>query len=279
MTAVEGVTTAGQTSSSKAGQTDPGFRPDALKNAGKAENRSFSFADFIDVINPLQHIPGVAEIYRSITNDQISDEARKTGNVIYGFALGGPVGVGAMMAYNAVGDRWSAGADQQAPAGVASAEQTPVPSGPTEGAGMDSEVGTETGSAPVPDPKPAEISGEVPGKKPAERADRAEVMGETVAAAKAPTGVPLNLAELISGSRQTKDATQKTAISAKAPTSTEASSVSYLEGAAEKQRVEPYLPDQDDLGHLATHQANRLPLDVLKALQERHAQRTASERT
>lgn len=78
--------------------TRPGVSP-------KAEKSAFSFGDFIDVINPLQHIPGIAELYRSVTNDEISDNARKAGNALYGFALGGPVGLGAMLAYNEVGDR------------------------------------------------------------------------------------------------------------------------------------------------------------------------------
>jgi len=46
------------------------------------------FADLLDVINPLQHIPVVGDIYRALTDDQISAPARVAGGAIFG----GPVG-------------------------------------------------------------------------------------------------------------------------------------------------------------------------------------------
>lgn len=50
---------------------------------------SLGFKDFLDVINPLQHIPVVSTIYRAITGDQISPGARLIGGTL----LGGPVGM------------------------------------------------------------------------------------------------------------------------------------------------------------------------------------------
>ncbi len=47
------------------------------------------FEDFLDIINPLQHIPLVSIAYRSITGDEISSGAR----VIGGGLFGGPAGV------------------------------------------------------------------------------------------------------------------------------------------------------------------------------------------
>lgn len=49
----------------------------------------FGFADLLDVINPLQHVPLLASIYREVTGDQISAPARMLGDVLYG----GPVGL------------------------------------------------------------------------------------------------------------------------------------------------------------------------------------------
>jgi len=46
------------------------------------------FADLLDVINPLQHIPVVGDLYRALTDDQISAPARVAGGAIFG----GPVG-------------------------------------------------------------------------------------------------------------------------------------------------------------------------------------------
>jgi hypothetical protein len=49
---------------------------------------TLSFGDFLDVINPLQHIPVISTIYRRITGDAIDPEARLAGGVLYGGPLG-----------------------------------------------------------------------------------------------------------------------------------------------------------------------------------------------
>lgn len=62
----------------------------ALRNAqakGEATNGG-SFADLVDTINPLQHIPVVSSIYRELTGDQISNQARIAGGALYGGAIG-----------------------------------------------------------------------------------------------------------------------------------------------------------------------------------------------
>jgi hypothetical protein len=105
---------------------------DRTAQAGRAETGKAgplnSFADLIDVINPLQHIPGVAELYRTVTGDQISEGARYAGNALYGLALGGPVGLSVMTAYSIAGhavNEWQQGAGD----GLASApvETRPAP--------------------------------------------------------------------------------------------------------------------------------------------------------
>ena len=48
----------------------------------------FSFADLLDVINPLHHIPLVSSIYRKLTGDEISPHARIIGATLYGGPLG-----------------------------------------------------------------------------------------------------------------------------------------------------------------------------------------------
>ncbi len=47
-----------------------------------------SFLDFLDIINPLQHIPLVATLYRKITGDEIDPGSRLAGSALYGGALG-----------------------------------------------------------------------------------------------------------------------------------------------------------------------------------------------
>jgi len=230
-----------------------GIAPKAVRrsDAERAETSSFSFGDFIDVINPLQHIPGIAELYRSVTNDRISDEARKTGNVLYGFALGGPVGLGAMLAYNAVGDRFK-GAEQTAENEVAAAtappDTAPVPA---------------LENVPEPMHKPATSGSQSPAA-----AENQALLGETVAGTGTAGRPAPALTELLrgTGSAETRGAGN-------------ASSVAYFDLPAAQVAAAPVLPDEQGLDRLAAHKANRLPLDVLKTLQERHAERSASERS
>ena len=55
---------------------------------GPGPQAELSFADLIDVLNPLQHIPLVSSLYRQATGDEIEPAARILGASLYG----GPVG-------------------------------------------------------------------------------------------------------------------------------------------------------------------------------------------
>ena len=48
-----------------------------------------TFLDFIDAVNPLQHIPLISSIYRNISRDSISDVPKFVGGALYG----GPIGL------------------------------------------------------------------------------------------------------------------------------------------------------------------------------------------
>ncbi|MGE3623925.1 MAG: hypothetical protein AB7H77_08660 [Bdellovibrionales bacterium] len=48
----------------------------------------FSFGDLLDLINPLEHIPIVSSIYRSITGDEIHPVSRVAGDILYGGLIG-----------------------------------------------------------------------------------------------------------------------------------------------------------------------------------------------
>ncbi len=47
-----------------------------------------TFADFLDIINPLHHLPIIGSIYRAITGDEISPAARIAGGALFGGPLG-----------------------------------------------------------------------------------------------------------------------------------------------------------------------------------------------
>lgn len=58
--------------------------------AGKAKagDDDVSFWDFVDIINPLQHLPIISTIYREITGDTIKPLTRVVGGALFGGAVG-----------------------------------------------------------------------------------------------------------------------------------------------------------------------------------------------
>lgn len=56
----------------------------------------FTLGDFVDIINPLQHLPVVSTVYRALTGDEISPGARLAGGTLYG----GPIGLASAVANN-----------------------------------------------------------------------------------------------------------------------------------------------------------------------------------
>ncbi|NDC56256.1 MAG: hypothetical protein EBZ69_05550 [Alphaproteobacteria bacterium] len=59
---------------------------------------AMGFDDFIDMVNPLHHIPVVGDVYRSITGDQIKPVSRVMGAALFG-GLPGAVGAIAKATY------------------------------------------------------------------------------------------------------------------------------------------------------------------------------------
>lgn len=56
---------------------------------GASGANGLSFGDLVDTLNPLQHIPVVSSLYRELTGDTISPQARVAGGALYG----GPIGL------------------------------------------------------------------------------------------------------------------------------------------------------------------------------------------
>lgn len=57
----------------------------------------FTFLDFVDMVNPLQHIPVVSTAYRHLTGDEIDPGSRMAGGTLFG----GPIGLAAS-AFNVI---------------------------------------------------------------------------------------------------------------------------------------------------------------------------------
>jgi hypothetical protein len=59
----------------------------ATKTASTDSGESF-FDDLLDIVNPLQHLPVVSTIYRSVTGDKIGDVEKVAGDTLYGGTIG-----------------------------------------------------------------------------------------------------------------------------------------------------------------------------------------------
>ncbi len=62
--------------------TTSGTAPKAVAESG------FGFADLLDVINPLQHLPVVGTVYRAVTGDELKAPMRIMGGALFGGVLG-----------------------------------------------------------------------------------------------------------------------------------------------------------------------------------------------
>ncbi len=111
----------------------------------------FSFGDFLDIVNPLQHLPVVSTLYRAITHDKIDTPEKLVGDALYG----GPVGLLSSLAdtgFQAATGRsfgetvlsWFTGHHQTTAVGteVAKAE-TPAPASATAPAAAQTSAPTE----------------------------------------------------------------------------------------------------------------------------------------
>ncbi len=87
----EAISTMGNVSAGNVSASHPRAMPASAADTGNRRGESpgtLSFGDFLDVINPLQHIPVISTIYRRITGDEIDPEARLAGGALYGGPLG-----------------------------------------------------------------------------------------------------------------------------------------------------------------------------------------------
>lgn len=71
---------------------DAADRPDvpeiSFRDLWSDNKVGFRFADLLDVVNPLQHLPVIGTLYRGLTGDEIGLGARMLGGALYGGPLG-----------------------------------------------------------------------------------------------------------------------------------------------------------------------------------------------
>lgn len=70
-----------------------GYQGETKNNPSAENSDEFSFFDFLDMINPLQHIPLVNIAYRAITKDSIKPISEIIGGAVFGGAVGAAGGL------------------------------------------------------------------------------------------------------------------------------------------------------------------------------------------
>ncbi len=84
-----------------ASTTSSGNVTNLTVTAPRPSHRS-GFGELLHELNPLQYLPVIGTIYRAVTHDQISDEARTAGSLVVSGLTGGPAGVAISLATMAV---------------------------------------------------------------------------------------------------------------------------------------------------------------------------------
>lgn len=68
------------------------------------EDDGFSFNDFLDIINPLQHLPIISTLYREMTGDEMDPASRIVGGALFGGPIGAGVSIAESVLEQATGD-------------------------------------------------------------------------------------------------------------------------------------------------------------------------------
>lgn len=83
------------TAAPTASETALGYSAAGIGNATQtsATPQEFGFADLLDMVNPLQHVPVLSHIYRELTGDQIKPISQVIGGAVFGGPLGAASGL------------------------------------------------------------------------------------------------------------------------------------------------------------------------------------------
>lgn len=124
--------------------------------AARAEGRTpdegkLTFGDLVDTLNPLQHIPVISEIYRGVTGDSITPQARVAGATLYG----GPIGLVASVVSLAIAGNGEDGIGDSLYASL----MQPAEEGSTSALAANEPDGNHAKSEPVETTRQASLAG------------------------------------------------------------------------------------------------------------------------
>lgn len=178
-------------------------------NGGPVEIRGdMSFWDFLDIINPLQHIPIVSTIYREITGDTIQPSMRIMGDMLYGGVVGGMASIANAVVEQATGQDvgetvmaslgFGDGDHPAASTAVADASGGPAASGsPAEPPAEQKQAPAGGLAAALAAAKPADLGSAQPTSQPA--AGQAVRLAASTSAAKSADASPVLTAQFAAG--------------------------------------------------------------------------------
>ena len=143
--------------------------------ATSEEDDGFTFWDFLDIINPLQHIPVVSTLYRSLTGDEIAAPAKIAGSALFG----GPIGLVAGLVDYAIEEETGKDVGEHVMSAFLGDEATP-----------DKEI-PSVAEAPAQETPPEEAPPPEVAQAPTEEAQGEETPAPTLAPAMGPAKGPL----------------------------------------------------------------------------------------
>ena len=86
------------------GAIDHSYSRFGKREGADVASETMSFDDFIDMINPLQHIPVISSVYRAIVGENINPVSRIAGDALYGGAMGLGLASAGLSALGAISD-------------------------------------------------------------------------------------------------------------------------------------------------------------------------------
>lgn len=75
------------------------------KDRANGRDSEFGFLDFLDIINPLQHIPLVSNVYQHFTGDTMKPVANILGGALFGGPLGAAGSIATTVASEIISDK------------------------------------------------------------------------------------------------------------------------------------------------------------------------------
>ena len=149
------------------GSSRPGW--EMAENSTLTHSQNLSFWDFLDIINPLQHLPLIGPIYRHVSGDEMNGTARVLGGTLYGGPIGLAKGVADAVVHQQTGD-YLGGHLMTAMLGDGSVDADPAGEspallalGPIAGQEVAGDQARPHGPAPHPGPGPsADLAAEAP---------------------------------------------------------------------------------------------------------------------